>query len=331
LGRIGQRSWNITDARPAADDARIVARWLDAEGRMIQSMRSGTIVRPGETSGCAGCHEDRRTSTLSYKVPESVGRRPERLQPWYGPPRLFSYTAEVQPVFDKHCTRCHDYGREAGQMLNLAGDLGLVFNTSYVELRGKKYVHVVGAGPYQVQMPKSWGSHASRLTRYLLEGHGIPDVDRQVRLDREAVDRVLTWMDINAPYYPDYAGGAFRDNPYGRSPISQQELKRLGELTELNLFDRKQIGQVNFTRPELSPCLSGLPRPNDPRYREATAILRAGQTRLAADPRPDMPGFRLTDPVEIAQDKRYQSRLAQEARVRAAIIRGQKQSQNEKE
>lgn len=36
LGRIGQRSWNITDARPAADDARIVARWLDAEGRATE-------------------------------------------------------------------------------------------------------------------------------------------------------------------------------------------------------------------------------------------------------------------------------------------------------
>lgn len=32
LGRIRQHSWNITDARPAAADARVVARWLDADG-----------------------------------------------------------------------------------------------------------------------------------------------------------------------------------------------------------------------------------------------------------------------------------------------------------
>ena len=177
------------------------------------------------------------------------GRGPSRLEPWHGPPRLFSYTAEVQPVFDKHCTACHDYGKPAGDKLNLAGDLGLVFNRSYVELRSKGYVHVVGAGPFQVQLPKSWGSHASRLTKYFLAGHGNAEIDSQVRLDREAIDRVLTWIDINAPYYPDYAGGTFRDHPFGRSPISQPELMRLGKLTGMNLFDRNQIGLVNLRGP----------------------------------------------------------------------------------
>ena len=37
-------------------------------------------------------------------------------------------------MFDRHCVRCHDYGQPAGEKLNLAGDLGLVFNTSYLEL-----------------------------------------------------------------------------------------------------------------------------------------------------------------------------------------------------
>ncbi len=35
---------------------------LDAEGRMVQSMRSGTLVQSGEKTGCIGCHEDRRTA-----------------------------------------------------------------------------------------------------------------------------------------------------------------------------------------------------------------------------------------------------------------------------
>ena len=304
---------------------------LDAQGQMVQSMRSGTMVRPGETSGCAGCHEDRRTSTLGYKLPGSFGRGPSPLAPWYGPPRLFSYTAEVQPVFDKHCTTCHDYGKPAGEKLNLAGDLGLVFNTSYVELRSKNFVHVVGAGPFQVQMPMSWGSCVSRLTKYLREGHGSAEIDRQIHLDREAVDRVLTWIDINAPYYPEYAGGAFRNNPYGRSPINQAEIKRLGELLGINLLGRMPaVQQLNFTRPELSPCLAQRTRGNDPRFQEALAIIRTGQQRLAAHPRPDMPGFQLVDPVEIEQQKKYDSRLAQEARVRAAIISGGKQVQEEK-
>jgi hypothetical protein len=353
-GGTGQQApgmaWNdfnnkrILGSVPVADDGSayfavpadrfVYFQLLDAEGRMVQSMRSGTIVRPGETSGCAGCHENRRTSsTLGYTLPGSLRRPPNRLEPWHGPSRLFSYTAEVQPVFDRHCVGCHDYGKPAGAKLNLAGDLGLVFNTSYVELRSKNYVHVVGAGPFQVQMPKSWGAHASRLTQYVLQGHGNAEIDRQVRLDPESIDRVLTWIDVNAPYYPDYAGGAFRQNPYGRSPINQAELKRLGELTGVNLLDPKltikQIGLVNFTRPEHSPCLAGLDA-KDPRRAEAVSLLRAGKERLAAGGRPDMPGFRLVDPVEIEQEKKYQARLAQEARMRAAVASGQKQFPEDK-
>ena len=36
-------------------------------------------------------------------APLAVQRPPQRLEPWYGPPRKFNYLAEVQPVFDKHC------------------------------------------------------------------------------------------------------------------------------------------------------------------------------------------------------------------------------------
>jgi hypothetical protein len=353
-GGTGQQApgmaWNdfnnkrILGSVPVADDGSVYFavpadrfvyfQLLDAQGRMVQSMRSGTIVRPGETSGCAGCHENRRTSVLGYQLPRSLSRKPSRLEPWYGQERLFSYTAEVQPVFDKHCVACHDYGKPAGAKLNLAGDRGLVFNTSYVELRSKNWVRVVGAGPFAVQDPKSWGSHPSRLTPYLLEGHHNPEIDRQVRLAPDGIDRVLTWIDINGPYYPDYAGGGFRDHPYGRSPINQAELKRLGELTGVNFLDPKQtikhIGLVNFTRPEWSPCLASLADANDPRRTEALSILRTGGQRLAAAPRPDMPGFRLVDQVEIAQQKKYEDRLAQEARMRAAIASGQKHYPEEK-
>jgi len=32
---------------------------LDKDGMMVQSMRSGTILMPGEVQGCVGCHENR--------------------------------------------------------------------------------------------------------------------------------------------------------------------------------------------------------------------------------------------------------------------------------
>jgi hypothetical protein len=107
---------------------------LDENEMMIQSMRSGTFVQHGERVGCTGCHDYRRGTTRNYAVARAFSRRPSKPEPWYGPPREFNYLTEVQPVFDRHCVRCHDYGKDAGEQLNLAGDPGLLFNTSYLEL-----------------------------------------------------------------------------------------------------------------------------------------------------------------------------------------------------
>ncbi|HUT13949.1 MAG TPA: hypothetical protein VMY42_25895 [Thermoguttaceae bacterium] len=297
---------------------------LDEKGMMVQSMRSGTITRPGETAGCVGCHESRRSSLTNNGNRLAMKRPPQRLQPWYGPTRLFNYLTEVQPAFDRHCVSCHDYGQEAGKKLNLAGDQGAIFNTSYVEIRGKRYVNVPGAGPFQKLPPKSWGSHASRLAEVLVQGHGDPEIDKQVRLDPESFDRIVTWIDINAPYYPAYSS-AYRDNLFGRSPLDNAQLKRLDELTGVG--NGRNLGRstaISFTRPEISPCLEKFADKNDPGYQEALSILRAGRELLARRPRADMPGFQLVDDVEIAQQAKYDAGRQFDAEVRAAIAAGEK-------
>lgn len=304
-------------------DTFVYFQLLDEKGMMVQSMRSGTIVRPGERAGCVGCHEYRRGSIAVTDLPAAMRRAPSILEPWYGPVRDFGYLAEVQPVLDKHCVECHDYGQKAGEKLNLASDQGLIFNTSYFELRSKGYVRVVGAGPHQVQQPKSWGSHASRLARVLLEGHKDPEIDRRVKLDQEELDRLITWIDINAPYYPDYAT-AYPDNLYGRSPLDSKQVVRLNELTGVKLTDQKRAMDVSFARPELSRCLASIPDKSDPRYQEALAIIRAGQQTLRERPATDMPSFRLVHPIEVAKEAKYQARLQAEARMREAIVRGEK-------
>ncbi|MHB8973844.1 MAG: HzsA-related protein [Pirellulaceae bacterium] len=289
---------------------------LDERGMMIQSMRSGTLVRPGETVGCVGCHENRRTSVPAAQLATAMRRPPSPLAPWYGPERNFGYLAEVQPALDKHCVRCHDYGQAAGQKLNLAGDLGLPFNTSYVELRKKKCVNVPGAGPFQTLLPKSWGSHASRLAEVLLKGHGDPAIDAQVQLDQESFDRIVTWIDINAPYYPEYAS-AYRDNRFGRSPLDDAQL---GELRRLTGSD-----DVNLTRPAWSLCLAGFQDAADPARAAALSIIEQGRRSLAARPRADMPGFRLVSETEIRQQAKYDALRSAEVKAREAIVRGEKQ------
>jgi len=261
---------------------------LDAEGKMIQSMRSGTIIQSGERQGCVGCHEDRGAEgPPPGRAPLALAKPPRSLDGWHGPPRLFNYLAEVQPVFDRHCVSCHDFGKAAGKTLNLAGDKTCFFNVSYTELWRKRVITCVGAGPAEIQPARSWGAHASRLTRYLQDHEGVS-------LTPEEKDRVITWMDLNAPYYPVYES-AYPDHLAGRCPLDSRQLARLEQLTGVPIgrmadHKRNRGPQVCFDRPELSPCLQQLD-PASGAYGEALAIIREGRTMLARRPRADMPGF----------------------------------------
>lgn len=172
----------------------------------------------------------------------ALKRPPRELAGWYGPARLFSYAAEVQPVLDRHCVGCHDYAsptssekaRRAGRKLNLSGDKGLIFSHSYTNLMRRSpatYVRAehegdektplvssVGAGPVKIIPPYSWGSHRSRLVRMLRKGHN------GAKLDRESFDRIVTWIDLNAPYYPSHPS-YYAANTAGRSPLSHKDLR----------------------------------------------------------------------------------------------------------
>jgi hypothetical protein len=94
---------------------------LDENGMMVQSMRSGTTIQSGERQGCIGCHENRtRDAPSMTQHPLALMREPSKLTGWYGEPRMFSFQQEVQPVFDKHCVSCHDFGKTAGKALVLS-------------------------------------------------------------------------------------------------------------------------------------------------------------------------------------------------------------------
>jgi hypothetical protein len=292
---------------------------LDADGMMVQSMRSGTIVQPGETAGCIGCHDDRSMAAPVGSYVRNPGKGgPARLRPWRGPERLFNYRAEVQPVWDDHCVRCHDFGKEAGAKLVLAGDRDLVFNASYIDLWRRGAIRAIGAGPSQIQPARSWGAHASRLVQVLRKGHA------GVRLSPEDWDRIVTWIDLNAPYYPSYAS-AHPENPAGRSPLDSKQVERLEALTGVPLRKMLSHGgnkgpQISFERPEISPCLAGLPV-EDPRRAEALALLRAGAAELARNPEPDAEGFRPC-PVDAWRDEKYAARQTEIDRHRSAIASG---------
>ena len=287
---------------------------LDQDGMMIQSMRSGTMVQSGERVGCAGCHDERRTAPPAPNgpTPLALKRAPSRLEGWHGSPRMFNFRTEVQPVFDKHCVRCHDFGKDGGKKLNLASDRGLIFDVAYVNLWTKGALTVMGAGPPETQQPYSWGSHASKLTKVLTG----PKPHNDVKLTPDELERVITWVDLNATYYPSYAS-AYPQNPYGRSPISEAQLARLKQLgVDTGIID------LSFDRPELSPGLAKLPQ-NDPRYAEALGILRSGQESLKKNPNPDADGFVACE-ADQQRERKYEARAEIERRNRQAIREGRK-------
>ncbi|MDO5580371.1 MAG: hypothetical protein Q4G69_04510 [Planctomycetia bacterium] len=132
---------------------------LDNKGQMIQNMRSWTMVLPGEMFSCIGCHEDKNTTFTAKKAAtEAVQKKPQKIKPFFEPgeepvqemerfltaeekkamnylsvnapqgmdvPKGFSYTREIQPIWDEHCIVCHSGSKNPAKKdvpLSLLGD-----------------------------------------------------------------------------------------------------------------------------------------------------------------------------------------------------------------
>ena len=290
---------------------------LDKDRMMIQSMRSGTSVHSGETLGCVGCHESRlKTDSPIARgpLPSSMRRKPSRLAPWYGPTRRYSYVQEVQPVLDKHCIKCHDFGKKGAKKVILSGDRTLAFNFSYTELWRKGYVGAIGAGPAGHLPPYSWGAHGSKLIAHLRKGH------QKLKLGREDLDRLVTWVDLNGPYYPTTCS---TDGGGGRSDLNVRKILSLAKLRDVNVFRTEHFNgpMVNLDRPELSPCLARVKK-TDSRYNKLLAAIREGAQRLKDRPRGDVMDGLVPhdgDRRNLAHRKKYRQ---YELRVRKAIRDG---------
>ncbi len=302
---------------------------LDKDGKMIASMRSGTMVQPGEHVGCVGCHDNRLAAPIHKGGVLALKKPASKLNGWYGPERTFCYMTEVQPVWDRHCVGCHDFGREGGETLVLARDKELIFNTSYVELFQNwgfedAWINTIGLGTAPVIPAYAVGSHQSRLIRVLEEGH------HNLLLPQEDMDRIISWIDLGGPYYSEYASA----NPLGvagRAPLTAKQVNRLEELTAVKVLGGNQNNTpilrnypswISFDRPELSPCLQHLNKENEA-YHEALSIIMEGQRNLKYNPDADLPGFTYCE-EHLQRKETYERLLQDEQRRRKAIAEGQK-------
>ena len=82
----------------------------------VKRMQSYTMVMPGETQGCVGCHEP-RTETPGPAVGSTLmalKRPPSRIEPVAGVPDVFDYPRDIQPIWDRHCVTCHSAEKPVG-------------------------------------------------------------------------------------------------------------------------------------------------------------------------------------------------------------------------
>jgi hypothetical protein len=175
---------------------------VDAQGRAVQTMRSVTYVQPGERRGCVGCHEP-ANSAPPRQLLAALRRPPSTIVPGPDGTRPFSFVRLVQPVLDRHCGRCHDGGPQTKSKLALTGKPRGEFSVSYDGLRPfVRWNEWGGASIAQaVTFPGHGGADESRLLKVLQD----PDHKGQVDLPPADRERIVIWLDGNAPFYGAYS------------------------------------------------------------------------------------------------------------------------------
>ncbi|MDR3232973.1 MAG: hypothetical protein LBT46_04815 [Planctomycetaceae bacterium] len=317
---------------------------LDKDGVMLQSMRSGTSVQPGETAACIGCHEDRLAAVnVSGRILAAVNRQPVKLS---DTTPAYSYIANVQPVWNQYCVSCHN--GEKKSPLVLTGEAGLVFNRSYSELWAKHWIKTVGSGPAKHLQAKSWGTIASKIYPYLTTNHEGINLKEQAP---DAFKKVAEWIDLNGPFYPDYAT-SYPENPYGRCPLTYGEVQQLEKLTGQKIFEfshvrgynipaywdeREQLNprdavylkaftSLNFDEPQKSVVLQEIknkPSTSTDVYNAALQIVQLGGNRIEYNGANDIGGFRYCG-MDVWREAKYQLRRSRELEVRKAVAEGRK-------
>jgi hypothetical protein len=208
---------------------------IDARGRVIQTTRSWDTLRPGETKGCAGCHDKtdgnhhpfHDETTLAWK------HGPQKLlHPFEGRPRGFSFPQMIQPILDAKCVSCHDGTDDVMDLRGTSADGGdnlnkRAWSVSYLNLlearkdaRDGNWTGEPDKGlvrwiqkqsrPTEIP-PRHSGAARSPLIELLENGH------YEVELDDREWFKLAAWIDLLVPFSGDYReGGAWsgRDHAF---------------------------------------------------------------------------------------------------------------------
>jgi hypothetical protein len=191
---------------------------LDENDIAVKRMQSFTTLMPGETTGCAGCHEHRVQSPAGNgrNRPLALARPASRIAPISDVPDVLDFPRDVQPILDRRCLQCHDCdNREAGVVLS--GDRGPHYSLSYFTLTARAQVADGRNLAQSNYAPRTLGSGGSPFMAMLEPSH------HDVKLSPLEKKTVRLWIEIGAPYPGTYAAlgsgmiGGYDQNTLDRS------------------------------------------------------------------------------------------------------------------
>jgi mono/diheme cytochrome c family protein len=266
---------------------------LDARGYTIQSMRSWSTLQNGEHFACIGCHESKHDAGLhaasSAKTMLALTKPPQKLKSFGGrehplikrlqtqswrdsvenylgvnaprsldanaPVDGFSYVQKIQPIFDKHCIRCHNADNIATCKISLTGEPA---KSETIKLIGAgqvdpkrtythSYVAITTSGnpdnnPWMTWLkprsravmlpPYHTGACKSKIMAHFEPGHHdvkVDDVEKRI---------FACWLDLLVPFCGSYT----QHNTWTDAEKAEfqyfQEKRRVYAAVELESFDK---------------------------------------------------------------------------------------------
>jgi hypothetical protein len=217
---------------------------LDENLMEIRRMRSHVEFKPGEVRGCVGCHETKQHVPRVGGARLALAREPSQPKPppW-GDVELVDYEKLIQPIFDRHCVRCHgEKDPKKGLDLSASRD-PYGFVQSYRSLLGlnRGVPAPLGEGYREAfadmpNMEPAEDALYETVKRRIYAPAGLlclsnhmsgPEVTepmqfgshrstlvltllggkahrKDVALGRDEWETLVTWVDANAPYYATY-------------------------------------------------------------------------------------------------------------------------------
>jgi len=194
---------------------------IDANGHVVQTMRSWSTLMPGEVFSCIGCHENKNETVANRHQTTALRRGLKPLDPFYDiTGQGFSFPRMIQPILDGKCVACHRgpgsetpdlratpvWDKQARKFWNQsyhvlistdrpgppANDtpqrLGIISEKS-------RYLNWIGRWSVPVMIPPySHGSSRSPLIALLQQDHA------EVKMTQEEMDKIACWIDLALPH-----------------------------------------------------------------------------------------------------------------------------------